>query len=148
MSLKEQIQKDLVEAMKAKNETALSAIRLLKAAIMKLETSGPAKEATEDDVLQIVGKEIKSRKESIEQYEKGGRPELAEKERAEIMVLEKYMPPQLSEEQVRAIVKDTIAETGVSSKAEIGKLMGALMPKVKGKADGSQVNKIVQELLQ
>lgn len=147
MSLKEQIQKDLIEAMKAKNETALSAIRLLKTAIMKLETSGPAKEATEDDVLQIVGKEIKSRKESIEQYEKGGRPELAEKERAEIMVLEKYMPPQLSEDEVRSIIKDTIAETGVSSKAEIGKLMGALMPKVKGKADGSQVNKIVQELL-
>lgn len=147
MTLKEQLQQDLITAMKAKDETATSAIRLLKTAIMRFETAGEQKVANDADVTQLIGKEIKQRKDSIEQFEKGNRPELAAKEKAELTVLEKYLPAQLSEDEVRTIVKDVIASTGASSKADLGKVMGALMPKTKGKADGGMVNKIVQELL-
>ena len=133
--------------MKGKDEVATSAIRLLKTAIMRFETTGEQKVASDAEVIQLVGKEIKQRKDSIEQFEKGNRPELAAKEKAELTVLEKYLPAQLSEDEVRAIVKEVIASTGASSKADLGKVMGALMPKTKGKADGGMVNKIVQELL-
>ncbi len=147
MTLKEQLQQDLITAMKGKDEVATSAIRLLKTAIMRFETTGEQKVASDAEVIQLVGKEIKQRKDSIEQFEKGNRPELAAKEKAELTVLEKYLPAQLSEDEVRAIVKEVIASTGASSKADLGKVMGALMPKTKGKADGGMVNKIVQELL-
>lgn len=147
MSLKSLIQEDLMQAMKAKNEAATSAIRLLKTAIMKLETAGSHKEASDEDILQLVTKEIKQRKDSIEQYEKGNRPELAAKEKAEILVLEKYLPPQMNEEEVKQIVQNAIKETGANSPSDIGKLMGVIMPKVKGKADGGMVNKIVKESL-
>ncbi len=147
MALKEQLQQDLIAAMKGKDEVATSAIRLLKAAIMKFETAGDKKVATDDDIIQIAGKEIKQRKDSIEQFEKGGRPELAEKEKLEMAVLAKYLPAQLSEEEVRTIVAEVIAATGASGKSDLGKVMGALMPRTKGKADGAMVNKIVQELL-
>ena len=133
--------------MKGKDEVATSAIRLLKTAIMRFETTGEQKVASDAEVIQLVGKEIKQRKDSIEQFEKGNRPELAAKEKAELTVLEKYLPAQLSEDEVRAIVREVIASTGASSKADLGKVMGALMPKTKGKADGGMVNKIVQELL-
>ena len=133
--------------MKGKDEVATSAIRLLKTAIMRFETTGEQKVASDAEVIQLVGKEIKQRKDSIEQFEKGNRPELAAKEKAELTVLEKYLPAQLSEDEVRAIVKEVITSTGASSKADLGKVMGALMPKTKGKADGGIVNKIVQELL-
>ena len=147
MSLKETLQQDLMAAMKSKDEASLSAIRLLKTAIMKVETAGEPKVATDEEVIQLVGKEIKQRKDSIEQFEKGGRPELAEKEKAELKVLEKYLPPQLGEDEIKAIIKEAMASTGASSKADIGKLMGAIMPKTKGKADGGLVNKLVQEML-
>lgn len=147
MTLKEQLQQDLMTAMKSKDEASLSAIRLLKTAIMKVETAGEQKTATDEEIIQLVGKEIKQRKDAIEQFEKGGRPELAEKEKAELKVLEKYLPPQLSEEEIKAIIKEGISATGASSKADIGKLMGAIMPKTKGKADGGLVNRLVQEAL-
>lgn len=147
MPLKETIQKDLIEAMKSKNEAGVSAIRMLKTAIMKFETAGEAKQATDEEVLQMVGKEIKQRKDSIEQFEKGNRPDLAVKEKAELEFLQKYMPAQLSEAEITAIIKDAIAATGATSKADMGRVMGAIMPKVKGKADGGLVNKLVQTML-
>lgn len=147
MSLKETLQKDLMDAMRSKDEASLSAIRLLKTAIMKVETAGEQKTATDEEIIQLVGKEIKQRKDAIEQFEKGGRMELAEKEKAELKVLEKYLPPQLGEDEIRAIIKEAMAATGASSKADIGKLMGAIMPKTKGKADGGLVNRLVQEAL-
>ncbi|MFA7277787.1 MAG: GatB/YqeY domain-containing protein [Candidatus Gracilibacteria bacterium] len=147
MALKEQLQQDLIAAMKGKDEVATSAIRLLKAAIIKFETAGEKKVATDDDIIQLAGKEMKQRKDSIEQFEKGGRQELAEKEKLEMAVLEKYLPAQLSEEEVRTIVAEVIAATGASGKSDLGKVMGALMPRTKGKADGGMVNRIVQELL-
>ncbi len=133
--------------MKAKNEVATSAIRLLKTAIMRFETTGDKKIATDADIIQLAGKELKQRRDSIEQFEKGGRPELAAREKEEITVLETYLPTQLSEDEVRTIVKEVIASTGASGKSDLGKVMGALMPKTKGKADGGMVNRIVQELL-
>ncbi len=136
-----------MQAMKTKNEAAISAIRLLKTAIMKAETAQTHKEASDEDILQLVTKEIKQRKDSIEQYEKGNRPELAAKEKAEIAVLEKYLPPQMSEEEVKQIIQNAIKETGASSPSNMGKLMGVIMPKVKGKADGGMVNRIVKESL-
>lgn len=147
MTLKEQLQQDLIASMKAKDEVTTGAIRLIKAAILRLETAGEKKIATDEDVIQIIGKEIKQRKDSIEQFEKGNRPELAEKEKLEMAVLEKYLPAQLSEEEIRTIVKEVITSTGATGKSDLGKVMGALMPRTKGKADGGMVNKIVQELL-
>lgn len=147
MSLKDQLQKDLAEAMKAKDENTVTAIRMLKTSIMKFETAGPAKKATDEEILQLINKEIKQRKDSIEQYEKGNRPELAAKEKAEMAFLEKYLPPQMSEDEIKTIIKEGIAQTGASSKTDMGRVMGAIMPKVKGKADGGLVNKLVQAML-
>ncbi len=120
---------------------------MLKTAIMKLETAGEAKTANDEEVIQLVNKEIKQRKDSIEQFEKGNRPELAAKEKAEMAFLEKYMPAQMSEDEIKAVIKEGMAATGASTKADLGKLMGAIMPKVKGKADGGLVNRLVQSML-
>ena len=133
--------------MKAKDEITTGTIRLIKAAILRLETAGEKKVATDEDIIQIMGKEIKQRKDSIEQFEKGNRPELAAKEKLEMAVLEKYLPAQLSESEIRTIVTEVITSTGATGKSDLGKVMGALMPRTKGKADGGLVNKIVQELL-
>ncbi len=147
MTLKEKLQQDLITSMKAKDEITTGTIRLIKAAILRLETAGEKKIATDEDIIQIMGKEIKQRKDSIEQFEKGNRPELAAKEKLEMAVLEKYLPAQLSEEEIRTIVKEIITSTGATGKSDLGKVMGMLMPRTKGKADGGLVNKIVQELL-
>ena len=137
-----------MEAMKARNQEVTDTLRMLKAAVMKFEVSGKEKkDATEEEVIQIVGKEIKSRKDSFEQFTAGNRPELAAKEAAEIKIIEKYLPQQMSEEEIRATVTKVLAQTGATSKTELGKVMGVLMPHVKGKADGTLVNKIVQEML-
>ncbi|MBA4337082.1 aspartyl-tRNA amidotransferase [bacterium] len=147
MSLKEKVQEDLTTAMKAREELKVSALRMLKADIMKLEVSGAKKEATDEDIISIIQKQVKQRKDSEEQFRAGGRAEMADKEAAESKILESYLPEQMSEEEVREIVKAAIQETGATSKADMGKVMGAVMPKVKGKADGKIINKIVMELL-
>ncbi len=121
---------------------------MLKAAVMKFEVSGGEKvEANDEQVMQIIGKEAKQRKDSIDAFKKGGREDLAAGEEAELKILTAYLPAQMSEDEVRAIVKEVVAQTGASSKADIGKVMGGIMPKVKGKADGQMVNRIVGEFL-
>ncbi|MEK7673039.1 MAG: GatB/YqeY domain-containing protein [Patescibacteria group bacterium] len=147
MALKQQIQEDLMTAMKARDVIAMDALRMLKAAMMKLEVSGEKHEATDEEIQQLINKEIKSRKDSIEQFTAGNRQDLADKEEAELKFLLKYLPEQLSEEEVKKIIQDTMDETGFKSKTDMGKLMGALMPKVKGKADGGMVNKLVGSML-
>lgn len=147
MALKNQIQADMLAAMKAKDDLKVSTLRMLKAAILKQEVSGERKEATDDVILGIIGKEIKSRRDSAEQFRTGNRPEMAEKEEKEIDVLLGYMPPQMSEEELKKVAKEVIASMGASSKADLGKVMGAMMPKVKGMADGDLVSKVVKELL-
>lgn len=147
MSLKNQIQADLSEAMKAKDETKVSALRMLKSAITNWEVKGERKEAKDEDIMPLVKKEIKQRRDSAQQYREGNRPELAEKEEKEIEVLEKYLPQQMSEEEIKKVVQEVIAELGASSKQDFGKVMGAVMGKLKGQADGGIVNKIVGEEL-
>lgn len=147
MTLKEQVQQDMIAAMKAHDGAKIGALRMLKAAILKFETAGERKVAGDADVLQIIGKEVKQRKDSIEAFKNGGRAEMAVQEENEMTVLQSYLPAQMSEEEVRAIVKEVIGVVGATSKGDIGKVMGALMPRVKGKADGGMVNKLVGEML-
>ena len=161
MSLREKIDQDFKSAFKAKDESQLSTLRMLLAAIKnkevekrtRLSKSEPVEKLEElsqlkdEELVEVVSSEVKRRRDASEQYKKGARPELAEKEESEIKTLSIYMPEQMSEEEVAKIVKETIKETGVSSAKDMGKLMGALMPKVKGKADGNLVSRIVKEQL-
>ena len=148
MSLKNQIQEDLINAIKSKDETKVSALRMLKAEIMKFEVAGGAKkEATDEDIISLIQKQVKQRKDSEEQFRNGGREKMANQEAEEAEILKAYLPEQISEAEVREIVQATIKEVGATSKADMGKVMGAVMPKVKGKTDGKLVNKLVMELL-
>lgn len=146
MALVDMILADIKEAMKAHDAAAVTALRGLNAQI-KDATVNAGKPLDDAAVVQCVNKAIKQREDSIAQYQAGGREDLVEKERTELELIRKYQPAQMSEDEIRTIVQQTITETGVASLKEKGKLMGALMPKVKGKADGRLVNTIVQQLL-
>ncbi len=146
MGLKERLKADMKEAMKAKDKIKLSTIRMINSLIKNAEIEKRG-ELTDEEIIQLLMKYAKQRKESIEMYEKGGRQDLVEKEKAELAVVESYLPKQMSEEEIREIVKQTIEEVGASSVKDMGKVMKAVMPKVKGRADGSVVNRIVKELL-
>lgn len=147
--LKEKLIDDLKAAMLAKNEQKLSVVRMLKSAIQYYEINkgGAGYEATDEDVIEVVGREIKKRRESIELYEKGGRQELADKEKAEMEILQSYLPEQLSEEEIRSLVEEALSVTGATEMKDMGKVMGVLMPKVKGKADNSVISSLVREKL-
>ncbi|RDI44012.1 GatB/YqeY domain-containing protein [Falsibacillus pallidus] len=147
MSLLERLNGDMKQAMKNKEKEKLSVIRMLKAALQNEAIKLGKQELTEDEELTVLSREVKQRKDSLLEFENAGREDLAEKVRTEITFVEIYMPKQLSEEEVAQIVKHTISEVNASSKADMGKVMSALMPKVKGKADGSLVSKLVQQLL-
>lgn len=134
------------QAMKNKEKQRLSVIRLVKSSLQN-ESIKLGKELTEDEALTVLNRELKQRKDSLHEFEKANREDLAEKVREEIVILKDYLPEQLSEEAVEQIVKETISEVGATSKADIGKVMGAIMPKVKGKTDGSVVNRFVQKHL-
>jgi uncharacterized protein YqeY len=146
MALKEQIIKNLTEAMKAKDELTLSTLRMLKAEIMKYEVSGADMVATDQIVIDLIKRGIKQRNEASEGFKKGGNEVSAQKELDEIKILEKYMPAQMGEEQIKEITKAVIAEMSATP-ADFGKVMKAVMEKVKGQADGSLVSKAVKELL-
>ena len=137
---------DIKEAMKARDMETLSALRSLHAQI-KDATVNAGKEESDDIVIAVVGKAIKQRKDSIEQFESGGRQDLADKEAAEVSLLEKYQPAQLGEAEIEALVQKVIQATGAAGKQDMGKVMKDLMPEVKGKADGKLVNQIVMKLL-
>ncbi len=146
MSLAEEINNDFLEAYKAKNEEKSSVLRMLKSSIQSAEKEKKSA-LTDEETLKIVQKEVKQRNESISDFKKGDRADLAEKEEAEIKILEIYLPEQMGEDEIKKIVEETIAEVGATSKADMGKVMGAVMPKFAGKADGGQVSKAVNELL-
>lgn len=133
----------------AKDELRLSTIRLLKSAIQyhEIQKGGAGYGATDEDVIEVIGREIKKRNEAIELYKQGGRNELAEKEQKELEILKSYLPEQMSEDEVRKLVEEAISSIGASGIQDMGKVMGALMPKVKGKADGTLVSNIVREAL-
>ncbi len=145
-TLQQKIKDDLKEAMKAKQETRTGALRMLMSSLLNGEKEKLA-ELDEEETQNIVVSEAKKRRESAETYEKAERPELAEKEKEELNVFLAYLPAQLSEDEVRTLVKEAIGSTGASSVQDMGKVMASLMPKVKGKADGSQVSRIVKEHL-
>lgn len=147
MTLKEQVQADLIAAMKAQDELKKGALRMLKAAIMKWETEGEKKEADDAAVLQIVQREVKGRRDAAEAFKSGGNAEMAAKEEDEMKILLAYMPTQMSEEEVRAEVSGILSEAGITGKADMGKAMGLIMAKLKGKADGGLINKVVGEML-
>ncbi len=146
MSLKERLQAELKEAMKARDAVKVSTLRLL-GSLIKYKEIEAKKDLDDEGVLAVLSTAVKQRRESIEQYEKGNRPDLADKERAELAIIQGYMPAQLGRDEVAALVKETIAETGAAGAKDMGKVMKALMPKVKGKADGKLVNELVKELL-
>jgi uncharacterized protein YqeY len=147
MSLLDRLNDDMKQAMKSREKEKLSVLRMLKAALQNEAIKLGKSELSEDEELTVLSRELKQRKDSLQEFENAGRADLVEKTKAEIEVVQSYMPKPLTEEELLEIVKQTIAEVGASSKADMGKVMGAIMPKVKGKADGSLVNKLVQQQL-
>lgn len=147
MALEQQIQKDIMEAMKAHNTVRTNAVRAIKSEILLAKTSGAGAEITDRDVIKLIQKLIKQRKESAAMYAQGGRQDLADNELAEAAEMEGYLPKQLSEAEVEEIVKGIIAETGASSMADMGKVMGLATKKLAGQADGRTVSTIVKKLL-
>lgn len=147
MALEQQIQKDIMEAMKAHNTVRTNAVRAIKSEILLAKTSGAGAEITDGDVIKLIQKLIKQRKESAAMYAQGGRQDLADNELEEAAEMEGYLPKQLSEAEVEEIVKGIIAETGASSMADMGKVMGLATKKLAGQADGRTVSTIVKKLL-
>ncbi len=162
MTLKEKIIQDYKEAFKAKEEKKVAVLRMLNAAMKNRELEKRTKlsksvtdvaelekqsQLSDEEVLAVLGAEAKRRKDSIEQYQQGGRPELAAQEEAELKILSVYLPEQMSEDKLRQIVVESIKESGAAGAADLGKVMKVLMPRVKGKADGGLVSKIVKEEL-
>lgn len=145
----ETIMEDLKAAMRAKDTVALATLRALKTALTNAAIESGNKDNVVDDTsaLALVRKQIKQRQDSIEQFEAANRPELAEGEKAEILVLEKYLPAGLSEEEVNAIVAAAVAETGATSRADMGKVMGIVQAKAEGRADGKTLSQAVMKQL-
>ena len=146
MGLKESLLKELKESMQAKDTLKKDTITMLRASILQVEKDGQ-KELSEDDMLAIVAKEVKKRKESIGEYEKAGREDIVNNLKKEIEILEVYMPKQLSNEEIREIVKNAISETGAASVRDMGKVMQNVRTKTQARADGKLVSDIVKEEL-
>ena len=150
MSLYDTILSDLKKAMLAKDKDLTQVLRSLKAALLEKEISerkGGEAKLSEEQVTQVLIKAAKQRKDSIEQYSEAGRDDLVAVEQKELDIIDSYLPKMMSEKEISDIVDQVLSETGASSPQDMGKVMGAIMPKVKGKADGSLVNKIVSEKL-
>ena len=148
MSIKEQLMADMKEAMKAKDDgkLALNVIRMARAHIKQAEIDSGHADFDDDQVLAILRKEMKQRKETLAEIENSGRDDLVAETKAEMSVLEKYLPPEMSEDDMRAVVKDVIQSLGAEQK-NMGSAMKAVMAKLKGQADGKVINQIVRELL-
>lgn len=147
MTLEERINKDMVEAMKAKDQARLRGLRAIKAAIQLAKTEAKGKAVDEAREMQILQKLVKQRRDSLEIFEKENREDLAQKEREEIAVIETYLPKPMSPEELEAAVKAIIAETGASSMKDMGKVMGLATKKLAGKADGKAISTLVRQLL-
>ena len=150
MSLKEKIIADLKDAMRSGDTVKRDTLRFLDSAIKNAEIEKKKREEglSEEEILEVIGRSVKQRNDSIRQYTDGGRPELAEKEKIELEILKAYLPEQMSEDEIRKIVKEIISAAGAVSVSDMGKIMGQAMGKMKGKADGNVVRKIVGEELQ
>ena len=147
MTMQERIDADLKSAMLAKEAGKLGVLRMLKSALKYAAIEKPDGVLDDTAATQVVRKQVKQRQDSIESFEKGGRPELAAKEKEELEILNAYLPQGLSAEELSALVRDTIAEVGATSKAQMGAVMKALQPKVAGRADGKMLSQEVQRQL-
>ncbi|HXM25091.1 MAG TPA: GatB/YqeY domain-containing protein [Chthoniobacterales bacterium] len=149
MTLQEKIDSDLKEAMKAKEAERLSVLRMVKSAMMNvaIEKHGAGGKLADSDAIAVLRKQVKQRQDSVAGFEKGGRPELAEKERREIGILSSYLPQPLTAEEVASIVQIAIAESGASSKAQMGQVMKIVNEKAAGRADGRTLSEAVQKAL-
>jgi uncharacterized protein YqeY len=143
MTLLEKIEADVKNAMRAKDAARLSTLRLLKSAIEYAKIEKKQEKFADADVIAVIKKQIKQHQDSIEGFQKGGRADLADKEKAELAVLKSYLPEELSRAQIEEIVKATIAEIGATTKADMGKVMKAVQPKLAGRADNRLVSQIV-----
>ena len=147
MGLEQLIQKDMVEAMKAKDQGRLDVIRSIKSAILLGKTAEGAGELTDGDILKMIQKLIKQHQDTADQFMAAGRPEQADKEKGEISILEKYLPQQLSEADVEAKLKEIIASVGASGIKDMGKVMGTATKMLAGQADGKIISALVRKLL-
>ncbi len=146
MALKDRLETEIRDAMRLRDQPRVDALRFLKNALQmtEIERRKPLDDA---GFLEVVAKQAKDRRESIRMFQQGGRADLVAKESAELAILEEYLPAQMGQEELRKIVQAVIAEVGATSMREKGKVMGKLMPQVRGKADGAQVNALVEQLL-
>lgn len=147
MSLNEQIEKQLIIAMKEKDADKVSVLRMLKTSLTNVKIQKKRENLTDDEVLDIIRKQAKQRQESLESFAKAGRTDLAGKEKKELSILEGYLPKQLEDSEIRTLAQAVIQSLGVTSKSETGRVMKELMPQVKGKADGKRVSDVVGSLL-
>ncbi|EEA84300.1 MULTISPECIES: GatB/YqeY domain-containing protein [Peptacetobacter] len=147
MTLKQKLQEDLKTSMKNKDTLRKSVITLIRSSIKQVEVDKRI-ELNDDDIIDIISKQLKQRNDSLEQFLDAGREDLVEETRSEIEVLKEYLPQQLSEEELNEIVKQTISEVGATSMKDMGKIMSVIKPKTKGRADGKLINKLVKENLQ
>ncbi|MEK7092750.1 MAG: GatB/YqeY domain-containing protein [Patescibacteria group bacterium] len=146
---KQQLRDEMTKSMLAKDALKTSVLRMLVSALnyYEIQKGGAGYEASDEDVLAVIQKEVKQRHDSIEQFNNAGRKELAEKEQKELTILQAYLPAQMSEDEVKKLVLEAIVTTGATTVSDMGKVMGALMPKIKGKADGNLVSRLVKETL-
>jgi uncharacterized protein YqeY len=146
MSLKEKLMEDLKASMKSKDTIRKNTITMVRSAIKQVEVDKRT-ELTDDEILDIISKQVKEKRSAIEEFKKGSRDDLVNQTENEIEILLEYLPEQLSEEEVEEIVKETIKEINATSMKDIGRIMKAVMPKVKGRTDGNIVNKVVKKIL-
>ncbi len=147
MGLKDKINEDLKSAMKSGDKIRLETVRMLRAQILEFEKSGIDRKMNDDDEMKILLSAVKKRKESIEVYEKAGRKELVDQESKELEIIQEYLPKQLTKEEAEVIVTKIIADLGVTSAKEMGKVMPAVMKELKGKIDGKIISEIVKQKL-
>ena len=144
----EKLETDIITAMKAGDAFGVTTLRMLKAAILNKEIASRPKKLTEDDVVAVTQTEVKKRKEAAGEFAKGHRPELAEKETKEAELLTKYLPAQFSDDELKTIVAKVVKDTGATSIKDMGKIMAAVMPQIKGRADGQRVSGAVKEIFE
>jgi len=147
MGLYNRIEEDIKSALKAGDGIRLSVLRMVLSAVKMQEIEKKIKRAQEDDVIQVIQRDIKQHRDSIDQFEKGNRKDLADKEREELKILESYMPEQMSEAELEKIVKEAIDSVGAKTKSDTGKAMKAVMEKAKGRAEGRLINQLVMKIL-
>ena len=147
MTLREKIEGDIVQAMRSRDQARLDALRFLKSVIQAQEKS-KGESLDDEGVVQVISKQVNDRRESIRMFQEGNRGDLVAKESVELAVLEVYLPPQLSQDELAQLVRQVIEEVGATTARDKGRVMGRLMPQVRGKADGTEVNALVEQILE